>query len=548
MLFRSRVPLSSSSKMSETELKEAKVEVVSGDGSSSGPDIPSGATVKRGMILTPDWDYVVMFADVDIPQEDGKEVPESHSKYKKWAAIREKRKQFIEKIRRPTAGLTISTRKAGGRAFVLIACSEERLMAEAERIEMQAKLKAEYGGGYDAFEARKKRFYEPAAAVKGETEAPSFFRRLQRMSLIDSIIGARAEDGGCDIIMSRLIKENVVTKFYGLHDEFERSDLLKTWSFKPFKFQDINRIRNYFGEELAFYLAWLGFKTERLLYAMLLGLVVTGLWIAGKQIDSDSLAVWPLTLYSVYLGVWAALFQNYWARYESTLAFRWGVNDLEDSEKLRPEYFGDDREGLYFNGEWVEFGNEETNKISAALSEIITGENPNTTKEEVSSAPLSVNIRIARQPYYSAVKRNLKLLAALPVLGLILFVMVITTISVLTLRLFLQRTFGAINQNLTAVGSVIGGFLNAICIILLNQVYQRLALRLTEWENYRTYSEFANNLTVKMFLFQFVNSYLSLYYMAFFKRGTHLWGSDNKAVWDACKQGNANPTICGGGC
>jgi hypothetical protein len=66
----------------------------------------------------------------------------------------------------------------------------------------------------------------------------------------------------------------VINKYYGLHDEEERADLVKSWSMRPFSYQDINRIRNYLGEELAFYFAWLGFKTERLLYAAVLGIVV----------------------------------------------------------------------------------------------------------------------------------------------------------------------------------------------------------------------------------------------------------------------------------
>jgi len=161
---------------------------------------------------------------------------------------------------------------------------------------------------------------------------------------------------------------------------------------------------------------------------------------------------------------------------------------------------------------------------------------------------LAVNIKITRQPYYSAIRRNAKLTAALPILGSILVLVIICTVAVLTFRLFLQRTFGAINSNFTVAGSIIGGVCNAIVILLLNQIYQRVALKLTEWENHRTYSQFANNLTFKMFLFQFINTYTSLYYMSFFKRGTHLWNSDDKNIWDACKQGDPNPNIIGFGC
>ena len=49
------------------------------------------------------------------------------------------------------------------------------------------------------------------------------------------------------------------------------------------------------------------------------------------------------------------------------------------------------------------------------------------------------------------------------------------------------------------------------------QVYWQLAKVLTDWENPRTQNEYRDNITVKMFFFEFVNYYSSLFYIAFFK-------------------------------
>ena len=49
------------------------------------------------------------------------------------------------------------------------------------------------------------------------------------------------------------------------------------------------------------------------------------------------------------------------------------------------------------------------------------------------------------------------------------------------------------------------------------QIYYELALCLTRWECPRTQSDFDNSFTFKVFLFQFVNYYASLFYIAFFK-------------------------------
>jgi len=96
------------------------------------------------------------------------------------------------------------------------------------------------------------------------------------------------------------------------------------------------------------------------------------------------------------------------------------------------------------------------------------------------------------------------------------------------------------------LGSLFGGIANAITIMLLNTVYQKIAFKLNEWENHRTASEFNNALIFKLFVFYFVNSYTSLYYMAFFKEGTQLWNVSR--LQDACNEGQIVPGVIGHGC
>ena len=51
----------------------------------------------------------------------------------------------------------------------------------------------------------------------------------------------------------------------------------------------------------------------------------------------------------------------------------------------------------------------------------------------------------------------------------------------------------------------------------MNAVYKWLARKLTDWENYRTQTQYDDSYIIKLFGFQFVNSYASLYYIAFFR-------------------------------
>jgi len=51
---------------------------------------------------------------------------------------------------------------------------------------------------------------------------------------------------------------------------------------------------------------------------------------------------------------------------------------------------------------------------------------------------------------------------------------------------------------------------------LMNFYYRKLAHHLTEWENHRTQAQFERNRVTKLVLFEFVNNFMSLFYIAFY--------------------------------
>lgn len=61
--------------------------------------------------------------------------------------------------------------------------------------------------------------------------------------------------------------------------------------------------------------------------------------------------------------------------------------------------------------------------------------------------------------------------------------------------------------------------LNLLAINLLKFAYSKLAVWLTDWENPPTRTDYEDSFTWKMYLFQFVNTYASIFYIAFFKSG-----------------------------
>lgn len=73
------------------------------------------------------------------------------------------------------------------------------------------------------------------------------------------------------------------------------------------------------------------------------------------------------------------------------------------------------------------------------------------------------------------------------------------------------------NTMTTFVVPITASVINLICITLLNYVYEKVAIMLTKYEYHRTQIEFDDSLTLKIYMFQFVNFYSSLFYIAFLK-------------------------------
>ena len=66
-----------------------------------------------------------------------------------------------------------------------------------------------------------------------------------------------------------------------------------------------------------------------------------------------------------------------------------------------------------------------------------------------------------------------------------------------------------------------------IQILIFNSIYKKISHILVEFENWRTQSEFETSIIMKRFTFEFVNAYISIFYIAFFK--THIEGCEVKS-------------------
>mmetsp|Transcript_78992 Transcript_78992/g.157038 ORF Transcript_78992/g.157038 Transcript_78992/m.157038 type:complete len:593 (-) Transcript_78992:220-1998(-) len=186
-------------------------------------------------------------------------------------------------------------------------------------------------------------------------------------------------------------------------------------------------------------------------------------------------------------------------REEVRLAWHWNVTDFRSAERERFEFTGDVARGFYSSqGHWV------------AVSE---------SEEHAAKAPLNKR--------FLAQERRVRMVQSYLVISPIMLAVIIATGAILAYKSTLMFSFYMIFANdeseLTAdwvgvtVGSVGGGAMNGLFISLSNIVYARVAQWLNEWENHRTQTDFDDALIVKTMIFQFINSYVALYYIAFIK-------------------------------
>lgn len=151
--------------------------------------------------------------------------------------------------------------------------------------------------------------------------------------------------------------------FYPLHDPKELKELMTVWADfsnmwrwkMPFPldegthvvnswamfFQPTSKVRDYFGDHVALYFAWLQLYTCWLRYAAVIGAFV----MFGNYYDDNGIDGNPFVLtYSIFLSLWSTCFVEAWVNRENELRCLWGSAGFEAQEQPRPQFRGVIRE------------------------------------------------------------------------------------------------------------------------------------------------------------------------------------------------------------
>ena len=296
------------------------------------------------------------------------------------------------------------------------------------------------------------------------------FRGCDRLKLIQSILTARKFEGGCHMDVYKLMKLNCMLGYFALHDYVELRTLEEKWlrfCQMPWN-QPVDDVKDYFGEKIGLYFLWLGHYTTWLLPAAIVGFFA---WIniAVKENDPNQAVIAPY--FAAFMAVWATLFLEFWKRKEKTYAMRWGTVGFEEEEVTRPQFIGERRS------------------------------NPINGKDYL---------------YFPAKSQHYRLCKSSTIIAGFIVVVIGVVASIFIMRLFLSQITALVVGGVQTA-AIIASMANAIQIQVMNMIYGDMAIKLNDYENHRTDTGYEDNLIAKSFVFQFVNSYAALIYIAFFK-------------------------------
>ena len=309
----------------------------------------------------------------------------------------------------------------------------------------------------------------------------------------------------------------------------------------------VDSVRDYFGDQVGLYAVWLSIYTRSLVSPAMLGLFVI---MNGWNVDDNAL-VMP---FSMFLCIWSAVFITTWKRKESELAFLWGSEMVEESAPVRRQFRG------------VQERNEETG-VDHVVAESTTAQFVKLALSTCTSITLIISVMLAAfmatlvqyheriplcfdhgdasyfEAHYPACARCESTFLVPVTVG------VNETLNPLANIGFIRDVYTNYeceqtcddvsdarcrNVNGTNIWhdgwhddaslvdknrwKWISAFLNTAMIVVFGAIYEKVATSLNEWENHRTQIEYDDNLILKNFMFQFVNNYFVLFYIAYMRQ------------------------------
>ncbi|XP_067447663.1 anoctamin-7 isoform X2 [Thunnus thynnus] len=498
----------------------------------------------------------------EVTGEDGEAVPteENSRSERRKAKLAQWREKFVQNLE--CAGLLMEKEETANEKktihFLKLSAPWDVMVYHAEELCLRAPLQAQPHHDLNTSARVLSRLCIPNAMTESVPNRPldyytcafrkskmnrflgcdnheTYFTNTQRHRVVYEIL-ARTVYGKrkrAEVGVDRLVNEGAYTAAFPLHegpfqlpryeirpDELNQRQVLHyywaRWC-KWYKYQPLDHIREYFGEKIALYFAWLGYYTAWLLPAAVVGTLVfvSGVMSMGtntpaKEICNSSASylmcplcntckAWNMSeictmaklgylfdhpgtvFFSVFMSFWAVTFLEYWKRKMATLAHHWDCMDFhEEEERPRPEF--------------------------AAMA-------PSMEQNPVTGV---------KEPYFPEKTRLSRMFTGSMVIIMMLCVVMIFLVTVVMCRgiisvMMYHTGSPVLRTEAGTIANISSSIVNLGLILLMGRVYTALAEQLTKWEMHRTQTQYDNAFIFKVFIFQFVNFYSSPFYVAFFK-------------------------------
>ncbi|KAF7237042.1 Anoctamin-8 [Varanus komodoensis] len=342
------------------------------------------------------------------------------------------------------------------------------LLRGADELSLRKPVKAEFGGGMRSFSCEEDYIYEN---IENELY---FFTSQERQNVIRYWLeNLRAKQGEVlhnihflegQPIIPELAARGILQQVFPIHEQRILNRLMKSWVQAICEPQPLDEICDYFGVKIAMYFAWLGFYTSAMVYPAVFGSLLY-FFTENDQTSRDICCV----VFALFNVIWSTLFLEEWKRRGAEFAYKWGTLDTpaESIEEPRPQFRG-------------------VKRVS-----------PVTNAEEF---------------FYPPWKRLLfQCLVSLPVCVFCLSFVFLAMLGCFELQEFVMSI-----KELPRVVRFLPKIVLAVIVTACDELYKKIAYWLNDMENYRLQSAYEKHLIIKMVLFQFVNSYLSLFYIGFY--------------------------------
>lgn len=278
----------------------------------------------------------------------------------------------------------------------------------------------------------------------------------ERLRLIYHMITDPKVDGGAEITPQQGEWKNVQSIF-ALHDPAGNKQWIKDWSGKTFLTpKDLDLLRDNMGEKVAYYFAFLQSYFAFLIFPAVFGF---SSWVLLGHYSM---------VYAIVNCLWSIVFVEWWKRQEADLALRWGVRNVSQYSLKRKDF-----------------------KHETETTDPITG-------QTITAFP--------------AKKRLLRQLLQIPFALLVALALGTLIATCFGIEIFISEIYdGPLKSILVFLPT---GLLTTL-VPTISAILTNVATRLNDFENHETQEGYDVAMTQKIFVLNFITSYLPVFLTAF---------------------------------